>query len=109
MSTTYSKRAIPGAGTSGASGRLRVQKMGLIAAVAAVAFSGALSAAPTVKQPALDSADQLQHQVAVKKKAQASALKPRCPPKFTARCNKYQRVVCVQNDSRGCCTKSICQ
>jgi hypothetical protein len=112
MCTTYSRpaaRHLPRrSGTSGASYRFRVTKLVLIAAIASVALSGALIAAPVAKQPASGSADQLQVMVAAKKKTAASA-KLRCPPRFTAKCNKHQRVVCVQNDSSGCCTKSICR
>jgi hypothetical protein len=70
----------------------------LIAALASATLLGVLMAAPE------GSAQQLQQSGAAKKRVQL-----KCPLKFTAKCNKYQRVVCVQNDKRGCCTKSICQ
>ena len=69
----------------------------LITTIASVALLGALIATPA------GSAERLQ-QSGGKKSVQL-----KCPSRFTAKCNKYQRVVCVQNDSRGCCTKSICR
>lgn len=86
----------------------RAAKLGLIGAIVSMAFSGALIAAPAAMSLAHGTAGQLRH-LAVEKKKPAASVKPRCPPMFTAKCNKYQRVVCVQNDSRGCCTKSICR
>ena len=112
MRMTYSRpaprRLLRSPGTSGASDRFRVMTLVLVAAIASAALSGALVAAPVAKQPSPGSADRLQELVAAKKKPAASA-KLRCPPRFTAKCNKYQHVVCVQNDSSGCCTKSICR
>jgi hypothetical protein len=70
----------------------------LIKATASVALMSALIAAP------VGSADRLKQSGAAHKRAQM-----KCPARFTAKCNKYQRVVCVQNDSKGCCIKSICR
>jgi hypothetical protein len=70
----------------------------LIKSLASVALLTALVAAPAA------SADRIKQSGAAQKRVQM-----KCPPRFTAKCNKYQRVVCIQNDSRGCCTKSICQ
>ncbi len=70
----------------------------LIKAMASVAFMSALIAAPA------GSADRLKQSGTAHKRVQM-----KCPARFTAKCNKYQRVVCVQNDRKGCCIKSICQ
>jgi hypothetical protein len=112
MYVTYSRAPVrhgSGVATSGAGYCSRVTKLVLIASIASVALSGGLLAAPVGNQLATRSADQLQHVVAAKKKKPAASVKLQCPPRFTAACLKYQRSVCVQNDSRGCCTKSICQ
>jgi hypothetical protein len=69
----------------------------LFAAIAAAALLSALVAAPA------DSAERLRQSGGVKKGVQM-----KCPPKFTAACPKHKRLVCVQRDSKGCCTKSAC-
>jgi hypothetical protein len=105
MPTTHSIPALPHraqSGTARAGRPTHIAGLALIAAVAALAISSAPVSTALVA-PA-GAAEQLKQSGAKKR-----ALKPNCPAKFAAKCNKYQRVVCVQNDSRGCCTKSICQ
>jgi hypothetical protein len=69
-----------------------------MAAIASIALLGALVAAPT------GSVGQVQQSGAVKKGVQT-----KCPPRFTIGCKSGYRLVCVKRDSRGCCTKSVCQ
>jgi hypothetical protein len=105
MSTTHSIPALPHraqSGTARAGRPTRIAGLALIAAVAALAISSA--PASTLLVAPAGAAEQLKQSGAGKKRVQL-----KCPLKFTAKCNKYQRVVCVQNDKRGCCTKSICQ
>jgi hypothetical protein len=84
-----------------------VKPAALIAAIASAALSSTLIAAPVAREPALSSADQLQHLAAAKKQKPAATL--RCPPRFTAACKSGWRLVCTKRDSRGCCTKSVCR
>jgi hypothetical protein len=59
-------------------------------------------AAPVAKQPAA-AVDQLLSPAAAPKRVLG------CPPKFAAKCKKGLSTVCIQNDKRGCCVKSICR